>query len=78
MGESAEGIMAVAAPIYDYKGRVVAGLSVGWPRQFVPDDEVHTLIERVRQTARQISHHLGASDGILERQPVTINIKRGG
>jgi IclR family transcriptional regulator, KDG regulon repressor len=62
-GESIVGLTAIAAPICNYQGQVIAGVSLGWPSQFVPSDQIAVLIGQVTNTANQISMRLGASNG---------------
>ncbi len=60
-GESTEGIMAVAAPVRDSHGNPIAGISLGWPSQLVPQKEVPDLAQLVITTAGEMSKRLGDS-----------------
>ena len=52
------GIYCVAAPIYDYMGKVIAAISVGdTNKQFIK--ATNKQIEFIKQTAREISKRLG-------------------
>ena len=56
--EHEEGIYCVAAPIYDYMGKVIAAISVGdTNKQFVK--ATNKQIELIKQTAKEISKRLG-------------------
>jgi DNA-binding IclR family transcriptional regulator len=57
--EHQEGVSAVAAPIYDHSGQVVAALAVSGPTYRMNLDEVETFIIPVRNAAEAISTHLG-------------------
>lgn len=50
---------AVAAPIFDATGQVVAGLSLVGPEVRFQNEYLSNLIEKVKRTARQISVELG-------------------
>jgi IclR family KDG regulon transcriptional repressor len=60
--ESEPGLVAVAAPIRDFTGRVVAAINVSGPR-FRLASRLHPAGALVRTTAAQISDALGASAG---------------
>lgn len=56
--EHEKGIFCVAAPIYDYMGKIIAAISVGdTNRQFIKS--TNKQIELIKQTAREISKRLG-------------------
>jgi len=57
-GEYESGAAAVAAPIFDHKGKVVAGLSIVGPRERITGDNSHQLIDLVKGSARKISDDL--------------------
>ena len=59
-GESIEGLIAVATPVRNYQGQIVAAISLGFPKQFVTDAQVPKLIQQVVHTAQQVSQRLGA------------------
>jgi DNA-binding IclR family transcriptional regulator len=60
--ESEPGLVAVAAPIRDFSGRVVAAVNVSAPK-FRLGTRLHTTGEHVRATAEQLSDALGAPTG---------------
>jgi IclR family transcriptional regulator, KDG regulon repressor len=53
------GAHSIAAPIHDYRGRVVAGLSIAGPSHRFSEETVERYIELVQQAAGQISRALG-------------------
>jgi DNA-binding IclR family transcriptional regulator len=61
--ESIDGLTAVAAPIRNYQGEIVAAVSLGFPNQFVTENQIATLTQHVQRSAEQISQQLGAGRG---------------
>lgn len=64
--EFEDGIRCIAAPVRDYRGRVVAALSVSVPAGRLPRARTASLAEQVLDTARLVSEALGhraAPDG---------------
>lgn len=59
--ESIVGMMAIAAPVHDFRGKVVAALSISFPKHIVRPEEVRRIIEQTVRSADQISARLGAS-----------------
>jgi IclR family KDG regulon transcriptional repressor len=59
-GESIDGLIAIAAPVRNYQGQIVAAVSLGFPKQFVTEDQITVLTQHVVKTAQQISQRLGA------------------
>ena len=53
------GLIAIAAPVYDHDGRVVAALSVAGPKLRLTVACVPRIGERVRAAAGQVSARLG-------------------
>ncbi|MBU8908954.1 IclR family transcriptional regulator [Desertibacillus haloalkaliphilus] len=61
--EHEHGIRCVAAPIFDYKGDVVAAISVAGPAERVTRERVECeLAEQLRETARVISEKMGCKE----------------
>ena len=52
-------LVAVAAPIFDDKGRVLAGISVGGPVSRLTDERIIEMAARVVEVAREISKEVG-------------------
>jgi DNA-binding IclR family transcriptional regulator len=63
-GEHEHEVRCVATPIFDISGEAVAALSISGPRdRMEPLHENIELIEKAKQTARQISRQLGYHPG---------------
>jgi IclR family acetate operon transcriptional repressor len=58
-GEHQEGVSALAGPVYDHTGRVVAAVTVSGPTYRLGEEKIETLVAAVQETTRQISTHLG-------------------
>lgn len=54
---------AVAAPIFNFTGQMVAGLSIAGPESRFQQDRLPYLIEKVKQAAADISKKLGWQGG---------------
>ncbi|NOU73242.1 helix-turn-helix domain-containing protein [Paenibacillus sp. LMG 31458] len=50
---------ALAAPIFNYTGEIVGGLSIAGPDVHFHEDRLPELVEKVKNTANQISRKLG-------------------
>ncbi len=57
------GVGSLSAPVLDFKGRVVASLSVAGPAERVLGENEKRLIELVKAEARAISSELGYGEG---------------
>ena len=57
--EHSPGGRCVGAPIFDHRGEPVAAVSVSTPIQRIPLEEIPTVAEMVRETAKAISLRLG-------------------
>lgn len=64
-GEHSSGATAVAAPLRDASGRVVAALSVTGPSSRLTPEQVHGLLPQLLDIARQISHQLGFPESLV-------------
>jgi DNA-binding IclR family transcriptional regulator len=61
-GEHEAEVRCVAAPIFDIKGEVIAAISISGPEdRMEPLEEQHELIQKAKQTAKNISIKLGYS-----------------
>ncbi|MET3576163.1 IclR family transcriptional regulator [Bhargavaea ullalensis] len=58
-GEKTPGTLAVAAPVFDYEGRVLAALSVEAIESQVTGEQVDEFIEKVVEGAEKISGEMG-------------------
>ena len=54
--ENTAGLIGIAVPVFDTRGRVVAGLSLHAPVARMPMQTALSKLERFRETARQIEH----------------------
>ena len=52
---------AIAVPIFNHEGKVVAGLSVAGPEQRFSPEAVERMVPMLQQAAQQISSQLGFS-----------------
>ncbi|HHY97591.1 MAG TPA: IclR family transcriptional regulator [Firmicutes bacterium] len=58
--ENELGVRCVAAPIFDYSGRVVASMSISGPSIRITEERIPELAEQIKATTREISRRLGA------------------
>ncbi len=59
LGEIEEGLNAVAAPIWDASGALVAAISLSGPAYRVTPERVPELGQLTREFAQRVSYHLG-------------------
>jgi DNA-binding IclR family transcriptional regulator len=59
VGELEDGYSAMAAPIHDHEGRVVAAASVGGPSARLPMDRLRELMPLLLEATTRISKRLG-------------------
>lgn len=58
--ENEEGIRCVAAPIYDFRGKVIAAFSISGPENRMRLDRIkHELVDSVLDTSKKISKKIG-------------------
>jgi DNA-binding IclR family transcriptional regulator len=57
--EYLEGVNSIAAPIYDYKGRVIAALAIVGPKQRIQQSKIKSYSKRVISAANEISSRMG-------------------
>lgn len=57
------GIRCVASPVFDYRGKVAAAVSVAGPVAGLPADRVSETAALVKQTAAEISRRMGCRIG---------------
>lgn len=57
--ENEAGVYCLAAPIFDYRGQIIAALSTAGDRKDYLKRPDHPLIEQVRQAAAEISRRMG-------------------
>jgi DNA-binding IclR family transcriptional regulator len=66
--EFSEGLMCVAAPIFNYSQREIAAISISGPTNRIKEKKVEQLISLVKKTAQQISRQLGFHGEVLEER----------
>ncbi|MCX7026530.1 MAG: IclR family transcriptional regulator [Spirochaetes bacterium] len=59
--ENEKGTNCVAAPIYDYRGKIVSAISTSWSIEIRPDLEFAKVAARVLKAASDISRNMGWS-----------------
>lgn len=52
-------LVAIAAPIFDIYGRVLAGISVGGPSSRLTEERISEIAPRIVEIAREISEEMG-------------------
>ena len=78
-GEFQDGLNAVAAPVWDHRGRVQAAVGVAGPAYRLTEARMAELGAQVQETALTISRDLGApphvapwTSAVSEREPVAV------
>lgn len=61
-GEAFADVTALAAPIFDHQGNIVAAAAIVAPTHRVPDDRIITLLQKLLEATGRISRALGATD----------------
>jgi len=56
------GVRALAAPVRDSKGNVVASIGMSLPTFELPNSKIKRTAKVVRETAREVSRQLGWED----------------
>ncbi|NSL50575.1 IclR family transcriptional regulator [Calidifontibacillus erzurumensis] len=59
LGEFNEGVNSVAAPIFDYTGKVIAALTVVGPMQRITEEKIRPLAKKVIESSMEISERMG-------------------
>jgi DNA-binding IclR family transcriptional regulator len=58
--ENEEGVRCIAAPIFDYQGKVIASFSISGPSNRITMQRINDeLIDKMRETTAEISRQLG-------------------
>jgi IclR family KDG regulon transcriptional repressor len=60
--EFSSDLNSVAAPIYDYRSKLVATISISGPSMRLTEERIYELIPSLKDTARRISERLGRGD----------------
>jgi DNA-binding IclR family transcriptional regulator len=69
-GEFDAGLNAVAAPVHDARGQVIAAVDVWGPAFRVTPRRVPELVQQVRETAGAVSVRLGGTPGLAATVPL--------
>ena len=69
-GEFDAGLNAVAAPVHDARGQVIAAVDVWGPAFRVTPRRVPELVQQVRETAGAVSVRLGGTPGLAAPVPL--------
>ncbi|MBU8811333.1 IclR family transcriptional regulator [Mycolicibacterium goodii] len=70
-GESVEGIIGLATPIFDSHGVVNAAVHISAPRGRLSADRLPVVVTEMLRTGAAISEQLGATGKVLEHRSVT-------
>ena len=57
--ESERGHRCIGAPIYDYRGDIIAALSASGPVSLLTEDRIESVAEYVKKQALEISRSMG-------------------
>ncbi|MFQ3544184.1 IclR family transcriptional regulator [Halobacillus rhizosphaerae] len=57
--ENEPGVTCVAVPIYDHEAKVAAAISMSAPSTRFSGEQIHPVVERLKQASRSISEKLG-------------------
>ena len=57
--EFSEDLNSVAAPIFDYRGQIVATISISGPAMRLTEERMESLVDPLLETAGRISRKLG-------------------
>lgn len=57
--EAEQGVRCVAAPIHDYRSRVIAAVSTSWAISAFPDMDITSTANHVMRAAGEIAQHMG-------------------
>ena len=67
--ECEPGVRCIAAPVRDYTGLVVAGISVSGPSTRMTDEHIFSNLPQLLETAEELSHRLGWKKNSRETEP---------
>lgn len=57
--EFSEGVITIAAPIYDYTGKIIAALSIVGPKQRIQQHKIPPIAKKVMSASLEISQNMG-------------------
>jgi len=61
--EFQDGIRCISAPIYDYRGELIAAISASAPKHIFTPDRDQEVAKKVVETAKKVSYRLGYVEG---------------
>ncbi|MFZ5648272.1 MAG: IclR family transcriptional regulator [Bacillota bacterium] len=64
--EMAEGVRAIAAPVFNHKGQVIAALSITGPSSRLTLERIYRLVTVLKESCTSISMHLGYHSEVAE------------
>ncbi|MCL6478619.1 MAG: IclR family transcriptional regulator [Peptococcaceae bacterium] len=68
--EMVEGVRAIAVPVYNHNGTVIAALSITGPSSRLSLERIYRLVTVLKETSASISMQLGYHRGLDENDPV--------
>ena len=74
ISEVDSGAGAIAAPIFNHKKKLVAGISIAGPEERLFNEDNRHLIDMVKASAHKISFDMGYSRNVL-KEPPSLNIQ---
>jgi IclR family transcriptional regulator, KDG regulon repressor len=57
--EFSQGVITIAAPIYDYTGKVISALSIVGPIQRIQPNKIPSIAKRIKSACSEISENMG-------------------
>lgn len=67
--EMVEGVRAIAAPVYNHNGKVIATLSITGPSSRLTLERIYRLVTVLKETCTSISMHLGHHNEVVKDLP---------
>lgn len=61
-GEREVGVSALAVPIFNFSGKVIAAISISGPSVRLDEDTLKHMVEELKTVSHDISHELGYTD----------------
>lgn len=68
--EFSQGLVCVAAPIYNHSRKTIAAISISGPTNRMKEKNLEKLISMIKNTAREISRQLGFNNEPRSERPV--------
>ncbi|WP_409304778.1 IclR family transcriptional regulator [Peribacillus sp. SCS-155] len=54
-----EGVHTIAAPVFDYRGKIIAAISVAGPKQRIQHHKIQSIVKKVVSAGSEISSRMG-------------------